>query len=110
MNAYGVIPNCLGYFVLNNANANNTTITALRQLYGFNPLHCRLRCIPYTINLLSQVIIFGNDKDAYDNALEEYGSKERLIGEWRKHSPLSVLVDVINYIKILQQHELFAEF
>jgi hypothetical protein len=30
--------------------------------------------------------------------------------EWRKDGPLGVLLNVINYIKTLQQHELFINF
>jgi hypothetical protein len=30
--------------------------------------------------------------------------------EWRKDGPLGVLLDVINYIKTPQQHELFINF
>jgi hypothetical protein len=29
--------------------------------------------------------------------------------EWRRDAPLGVLLDIINYIKILKQHELFCE-
>jgi hypothetical protein len=29
--------------------------------------------------------------------------------EWRRDGPLSVLLDIINYIKTLKQHEVFRE-
>jgi hypothetical protein len=43
----------LGYFVLNNAYTNDTAITKLAKLYGFEARHRRLRCGPHTLNLVS---------------------------------------------------------
>jgi hypothetical protein len=37
-------------------------------------------------------------------------AEHKLISEWRSDSPLGVLLGVINYIKTLQQYELFASF
>ncbi|KAF7565748.1 hypothetical protein PtrM4_091970 [Pyrenophora tritici-repentis] len=43
----------LGYFVLNNAHNNNTTINTLALQIGFSATKRRLRCGPYTLNLIS---------------------------------------------------------
>ena len=32
------------------------------------------------------------------------------MAEWRKHGPLGVLIDIINYIKTPQQYDLFRDF
>jgi hypothetical protein len=42
----------LGYFVLDNAYNNNTTITNIALKIGFNATKRRLACSPYTINLI----------------------------------------------------------
>ena len=47
----------LSYFVLNNVYNNNTTITTIVTTIGFNAEERRLRCGPYTINLINQVLL-----------------------------------------------------
>jgi hypothetical protein len=41
------------------------------------------------------------------NAVQE---EEKYLNEWRKHGPLGMLIDVINYIKTPQQYDMFANF
>jgi hypothetical protein len=57
----------VGYFMLNNAFNNDTAITALRAKFGFKSKHRQLRCSAHTINLVRQSIIFGSNKDAFNN-------------------------------------------
>jgi hypothetical protein len=97
LTTYRITPLKLGYFVLDNTTSNDTAVAALARLYGFIPSHRRLRCGPHTLNLVGQAIIFGRDKAAYDNAVEEQNTEEEFIDEWRKDGPLGVLIDVINY-------------
>jgi hypothetical protein len=42
----------LGYFVLDNAYNNNTTINTIASKMGFDATERRLRCGPYIINLV----------------------------------------------------------
>jgi hypothetical protein len=105
-----ITPQKLGYFVLDNAVSNDTAVAALARLNGFEATYRRLCCSPHTLNLVSQAIIFGNDKDAYNNAADEHKDKEVFMAEWRKHGPLGVLIDIVNYIETPQQYELFADF
>ncbi|KAF9730041.1 transposase-like protein [Paraphaeosphaeria minitans] len=107
---YSITSNKLGYFVLDNATNNDTAIAALARVYDFDATHQRLRCGPHTLNLIGQAIIFGKDREAYNNAAEQLDGEESYLREWRKDGPLSVLIDVINYIKTPQQYELFREF
>jgi hypothetical protein len=100
----------LGYFVLDNAYANNTAITKLAKLYGFEARHCRLRCGPHTLNLVGQMLIFGYDAHAYNNDTDEHKTETAYLRDWRQNGPLGVLIDIINYIKTPQQHDLFADF
>ncbi|KAI1566127.1 hypothetical protein PtrEW13061_011860 [Pyrenophora tritici-repentis] len=110
LEAYSITREKLGYFVLDNAANNNTAIAAVARAYDFDAAHRRLRCGPHTLNLVGQAIIFGADKEAYDNVAEQLNTEEVCMQEWRKQGPLGVLVDVINYIKTPQQYELFREF
>ncbi|KAI0569613.1 Dimer-Tnp-hAT domain-containing protein, partial [Pyrenophora tritici-repentis] len=110
LTTYAITPQKLGYFVLDNAASNDTAVAALGRLNGFEATYRYLRCGPHTLNLVGQAIIFGKDKDAYDNAADELGDEEAFMEDWRKHGPLGVLMDIINYIKTPQQYELFANF
>jgi hypothetical protein len=110
LEVYGITRNKLGYFVLDNATNNDTAIAALACVYNFDATHQRLRCSPHMLNLISQAIIFGADREAYNNAAEQLTTEELYLQEWRKDGPLGVLIDFINYIKTPQQYELFREF
>jgi hypothetical protein len=99
LTTYGITPLKLGYFVLNNATSNDTAVAALARLIGFILSYRRLRCGPHTLNLVSQAIMFGKDRAAYENEVEEHKDEEEFIDKWQKDRPLGVLIDVINYIK-----------
>jgi hypothetical protein len=42
-----------GYFVLDNASNNDTTVAALARHVNFTTAHRRLRCGPHTLNLIA---------------------------------------------------------
>lgn len=107
---FDITPAKLGYFVLNNAYANDTTIEAIGTSYGFDPKARRIRCGAHTINLIGQTIMFGVDKDAFKNDSSQCQLKEQFLQDWRKNGPLGVLIDVLNYIKTPRQHDLIREF
>jgi hypothetical protein len=92
----------LGYFVLDNTSNNNTTITTLACTFDFVLFYRRLRCGPHTLNLVSQMIIFGRDKGAYDHPSGSLDNEEEFLQEWRKDRPLGILITIINYIKTPQ--------
>jgi hypothetical protein len=100
----------LGYFVLDNAYANNIAITKPAKLYGFEACYRRLCCGPHTLNLVGQMLIFGYDADAYNNDTDEHKTETAYLRNWRQNRLLGVLIDIINYIKTPQQHDLFADF
>jgi hypothetical protein len=109
LKAYGITSDTLGYFILDNASNNDTTIAAVaREFSDFNPAQRCLRCGPHTINLIGQALLFGKDKNAYNNDTEQV-EEEALMQQWRKNGPLGTLLAVINYIKTPQQHQLFAD-
>jgi hypothetical protein len=66
---FGVTPSKMGYFVLDNAYNNDTTVRILASKIGFNASHQRLRCGPHTLNLIGQRIMGSvyQDANAYAN-------------------------------------------
>jgi hypothetical protein len=109
LETFGISEQKLGCFVLDNASANDTTVATLAYTYGFNAAHRRLRCAPHTLNLVGQMIIFGLDKDAYNNDTGEHATETQYLQEWRQEGPLGTLVDIVNYIRTPKQHDLFRE-
>ncbi|KAA8612494.1 hypothetical protein PtrV1_13063 [Pyrenophora tritici-repentis] len=51
----------LGYFILNNVANNDTAIAVVAEIYDFLPAYRRLRCGPYTLNLIGQTLLWGNN-------------------------------------------------
>ncbi|KAI1664144.1 Dimer-Tnp-hAT dimerization containing protein [Pyrenophora tritici-repentis] len=101
----------IGYFVLNNAPNNDSTVAILAQEYGFNATHRRLRCGPHTLNLIGQTLLWGKGSAAlFDNDVQELTDEHDFIEEWRRVGPLGVLLSIMNYIKTPQQHKLFEDF
>jgi hypothetical protein len=64
---FGVHQDSVGYFVLDNAYNNDTAVASLADLYGFRSPERRLRCCCHILNLAAQVVIWGKDRDAYEN-------------------------------------------
>ncbi|KAI1559902.1 Dimer-Tnp-hAT domain containing protein, partial [Pyrenophora tritici-repentis] len=101
----------IGYFVLDNAPNNDSTVAILAQEYGFNATHRRLRCGPHTLNLIGQTLLWGKGSAAlFDNDVQELTDEHDFIEEWRHVGPLGVLLSIMNYIKTPQQHKLFEDF
>ncbi|KAG9375954.1 Dimer-Tnp-hAT domain containing protein [Pyrenophora tritici-repentis] len=95
----------LGYFVLDNAHNNNTTINTLALQMGFSATERRLRCGPHTLNLIGQMLLWGEEKESYDNEETERVNEAENMATWRGDGPLGVLLAVINYIKTPQQDQ-----
>jgi hypothetical protein len=100
----------LGYFVLDNAYNNNTTITIVASKIGFNATERRLACGPHTINLIGQMLLWGKEKESYDNNESEAGNEAENMASWRGDGLLGVLLDIINYVKTPQQYALFEKY
>lgn len=100
----------LGYFILDNATNNNSAIDALAIKYDFNARYRRLRCACHIINLAAQQIIFSKDHEAFENAEEYLDEEEAFLDEWRKVSPLGVLIDVVASICTPQARQLLEQY
>jgi hypothetical protein len=48
---------------------------------------------------LSARCSFGAKTDAYNNSMSELADEGEFMREWRRDSPLGVLLGVVNYIK-----------
>jgi hypothetical protein len=70
LKVYGITHDTPGYFVLNNATNNDTAIAAVTCVYDFNTTYQRLCYDPHKLNLIGQAIIFGADRETYNNAAE----------------------------------------
>lgn len=97
----------LGYFVLDNATNNDTAIEALADMYNFWAPHRRLRCTCHILNLSAQLVIWGKDREAFENENLNIQEEEAFLGEWRKYGPIGVLFDIIASICTAQTRELF---
>jgi hypothetical protein len=64
---FGIGADKVSYFVLNNASNNDTTVNFLARKLKFNKLHRHLRCGPHTLNLISQVLLWGRKAEAFNN-------------------------------------------
>jgi hypothetical protein len=107
---FGINAQRIGYFVLDNASNNDTAIDAIALTMGFNPRHRRLRCSPHTINLVGQMLLWGENSASYNNDTAEITAESEYMSEWRRDGPLGVLLGIVNYIKTPQQYALFADF
>ncbi len=76
---FGINNDNLGYFVLDNALNNDTTLKQLGEDMGFDPVQKRLRCIGHIMNLITESYIFGQDASTFE---ENY--KKASLGERRK--------------------------
>ena len=100
----------LGYFVLDNAANNETVVDVLSEEYNICALYRRLRCTCHIINLAAQTVIWGKDKEAFENANVNVDEEEKFMEEWRKHGPIGVLFDVITSICTPQTRQLLERF
>jgi hypothetical protein len=106
---FGITADTVGYFVLDNAAANDTAVAHIGRAFHFDATHRRLRCAPHTLNLVGQMIIFGLDNNAYKNSPDEFATEAQYMRDWRKNGPLGVLIDIVHYIRTPTQSDLFRE-
>lgn len=109
LRAFGMDGRRLGYFVLDNALNNDTAMVTLASEFGFDPAYRRLRCCAHILNLGAQAVIWGRDREAFENNRTSLGDEEKFIEEWRKFGPISVLFDIIASICTPQARQLFEQ-
>lgn len=93
----------LGYFVMNNANNNDTMMEVIaKDLYDkdgiyYDAVDHRLRCIGHIINLSVQAFLFGDHPDI-DGEITTTGPNDAKLQAYRRFEPLGKLHNVIVYI------------
>jgi hypothetical protein len=70
---FGIDKSNLGYFVLDNAPNNNTTLVELRKVMGFDPKEKRLRCMGHILNLIAKAYLFGQDVSEFQKEYKDTG-------------------------------------
>ena len=63
------INNKIGYFTLNNANNNDTTMEVIRAIFGFNRAKRRGYYFGHILNLIMKVILFSKNTNAFEEQL-----------------------------------------
>jgi hypothetical protein len=87
----------LGYFVLDNASNNDTTLVELGRCMGFDPKEKRLRCIGHILNLIAEQYLFGQDASAFEKEFKEAGPKVRR-QLWRSRRVLGKLHNLVAHV------------
>ena len=67
----------MGYFVLDNATNNDTTLKELGKAMDFDPVLKRLRYMGHIINLIAESYIFGQDASTWEDNFKKAGPGER---------------------------------
>jgi hypothetical protein len=105
LRAFGIPPEKIGYFTLDNAENNTTAMVAIGEKLGFDGRHRRGRCIGHIINLAAKALLFGNDPDAFEEQLD--GTSPLKYADyqlWRTQGPIgkfhNPVVDLRNVHKL----------
>lgn len=100
---FGIIGK-LGYFVMDNAHANDALIREVAEALKdegvyYNYRERRLRCNGHIINLSVQAFLFGKQVDDYDFPDTIFTTvTDAQLNSWRKLGPLGKLHNIIVYI------------
>ena len=94
----------LEYFVLDNAESNNTCVDAILKAVRSNleKKARRLRCLGYIINLAVQALLFDIDPNAFTVEIlvaTKLKHERKLLNVWRKRDPLGKLHNIVKFIR-----------
>jgi hypothetical protein len=87
----------LGYFVLDNAPNNDTTLVKLAKVLKFDPKEKRLRCISYILNLIAESYLFGQDASSFEADFKKAGPPARR-QLWRQRGELGKLHNLVAHV------------
>ncbi len=87
----------MGYFVLDNAQNNDTTLAELAKKMNFDPKERRLRCIGHILNLIAEAYLYGQDVKSFDKNFKEAGPGERR-KLWRRRGELGKLHNLVTHV------------
>jgi hypothetical protein len=66
LQSFGITPEKMGYFTLDNAENSTTAMVAIGQKLGFDGKLRRGRCIGHIVNLAAKALLFGNDPNVFE--------------------------------------------
>ena len=94
---FGITSSNLGYFVLDNALNNDTTLVELVKTLGFDPKAKRLHCISHIFNLITERYLYRQDVSKFEEQYSEAGALERR-KLWRKRNEVKKLYNLVTHI------------
>lgn len=94
---FGITAENIGYFVLDNASNNDTTLVALSEALDFDPIERRLRCMGHILNLIAESYLFGQDASSFDEDFKKAGPAARR-KLWRQRGELGKLHNLVTHI------------
>jgi hypothetical protein len=92
----------LGYFVLDNADSNDTCLKALAVWFPIDVGRRRLRCIGHIINLVVRAVIFGEKVGKFEEELRA-ASDDDIFDIWSTKGVIGQLHNLVTYIRRTDQ-------
>ena len=98
----------LEYFVLDNAEFNNTCVDAILKVVrpDLEKKARRLRCLGHIMNLVAQALLFDIDSNAFTAEIlvaTKLKYERKLLNIWRKRGPLDKLHNIVKFIRSSSQ-------
>jgi len=87
----------LGYFVLDNATNNDTTLDELAKTLNFDPNQRRLRCMGHILNLIAEAYLFRQDAKSFEIEYTAAGPPRRR-ELWRQRGVLGKLHNLVAHL------------
>ena len=94
---FGINKDNLGYFVLDNASNNDTTLVKLSKTMGFELMQKRLRYMGHILNLIAKLYIFGQDISTFEEDYKKASPGERR-ELWRQRGELGKLHNLVAHV------------
>lgn len=88
----------VGWFVLDNAQNNDTAIEEIAEKLGFNPVERRLRCAGHIINLIARHLLYGFDSDLFEECDSISANLKEELERWRRHGPVGKAHNLITWV------------
>ncbi|KAA8612756.1 Dimer-Tnp-hAT domain-containing protein [Pyrenophora tritici-repentis] len=108
---YDISGDQIGYFMLDNASANDTAVEFILKdlcpwMKSKQRRHRRLRCLGHVINLCCQAFLMGRNCEKYLAKLEKHhqrGDYTKVEELWKKFGCLGRLHNLVRYIRLTPQ-------
>ena len=94
---FSITTSNLGYFVLDNASNNDTTLVKLLKTIGFDPKVKRLRYIGHIFNLITKRYLYRQDVSKFEEEYKKAGAPERR-KLWRRRMEVGKLHNLVTHV------------